>query len=100
MQQEFERIRERFGLPEGIFDLQAYQQVVVEDPQSIEMNAKAHPYWTVLPGENHLATVCAGVRFAEFAYDILQDPRLAAEAESGACVFQSPSTAQTRTPSA
>ncbi|MBI4927500.1 MAG: hypothetical protein HY835_07030 [Anaerolineae bacterium] len=75
---EFERIRQRFGLPEGIFNLELMSEIVVEDPQSIEMNPRAHPYWTVLPGDDYLATCCGSIRFIEFALDILNDPRLAA----------------------
>lgn len=74
-EKEIDRLIKKFSLPVEYFDAELLGQKaqVNEGP---EMNAKAHPYWTVLPGSDYYATVIGSLRFAEYAVNILQDERL------------------------
>ena len=72
---EIGRLCRKFDLPESLFDRMSMSKQVSADAGP-EMNLKAHPYWTVLPGENYWASVMGAVRFVEFAMDIFADPRL------------------------
>lgn len=77
---EAERLAARFGFPSSYIDLADCAKAAPEDESEPPMNARAHPYWTVLPGDTYQATVFGALRFAEFAVDILRDPRVAEKA--------------------
>ncbi len=72
---EIDRLCHKFSLPESLFDQAAMGKVVPPD-EGPEMNAKAHPYWTVLPGDTYRGCVLGAVRFVEYAIAILSDPRV------------------------
>lgn len=40
------------------------------------VNAKAYPYWTVLPGQAYIGAVIGAFRYLEFVREILKDERL------------------------
>lgn len=79
-EQEMERLSAKFGLPAGAFDRTALATVVPPDKGS-EINPRAHPYWTVMPGSDYYPTVIGALRFVEFAMDILSDPRVTRKLE-------------------
>jgi len=72
---EVSRLAGKFGLPTGTFEPEALARVVVPEPGP-EMHPKAHPYWTVLPGDCFYPTVLGSLRFVEFALTILNDDRV------------------------
>ncbi|MEI8138501.1 MAG: hypothetical protein WCI03_01390 [bacterium] len=72
---EVARLTEKFGLPPEAFDREALGHVVTPEPGP-EMNPKAHPYWTVLPGDCFYPTVIGTLRFVEFSLAILSDERV------------------------
>ena len=72
---EIARLKEKFDLDDSVFDRDALGAVVPPD-NGPEMNPKAHPYWTVLPGNNFYPTVIGSLRYAEFAQAILSDQRV------------------------
>ncbi|MFD0673836.1 hypothetical protein [Cohnella sp. GCM10027633] len=74
---EIARLSERFGLDESLFDLKALGRIVPPN-EGPEMNPKAHPYWTVLPGNDYYPTVVGSLRFVELALDALADSRVRA----------------------
>lgn len=80
--QEFSRIKERFHLPDSAWDFEVLSRIVPEAEGEVEVQAKVHQYWTVLPGDNHLATVLGALRFVEFARDIFMEDGLRARLES------------------
>lgn len=70
---EIARLTAKFSLPLEVFDLAALGEVVQPD-EGPEMNPKAHPYWTVLPGSDYYPTVIGSLRYVEFALEVLADP--------------------------
>ncbi len=72
---EIARLQKRFDLDDALFDRSALAQVVPPD-EGPEMNPKAHPYWTVLPGDDFYPTVIGSLRYVEFAIAILSDQRV------------------------
>ena len=72
---EVARLTGKFGLPPATFEPDALARVVIPEPGP-EMHAKAHPYWTVLPGDCFYPTVLGSLRFVEFALTILSDERV------------------------
>jgi len=80
---EIARLSAKFGLPPELFDHAALGRAMPPN-DGPEMNLKAHPYWTVPPGDNFYPTVVGSLRFIEFSRAILADPRLQAKlAERG-----------------
>jgi hypothetical protein len=74
-EEEIDRLKKKFKLKDGLFDLDALAKTVPPD-DGPEMNAKAHPYWTVLPGDNFYPSVIGALRYTEFAMVILADKRV------------------------
>ncbi len=72
---EVARLMEKFGLPPEAFEREALVRVVTSDAGP-EMHPKAHPYWTVLPGDCFYPTVLGTLRFVEFSLAILSDERV------------------------
>lgn len=72
---ELERLTQKFSIPHGVLDFEKMSETV-QPNEGPEMHAKAHPYWTVLPGANYFAAVTGSLRFVEFALEILKDQRL------------------------
>lgn len=72
---EIARLCERFGLVESLFDRDGMARIVPPN-EGPEMNPKAHPYWTVLPGNDYYPTVIGSLRFVELALDALADSRV------------------------
>ena len=72
---EIARLSKKFNLAPEVFDLLGLVRKA-EDGKGPEMNIKAHPYWTVLPGDNYYPTVMGSLRFAEFAIAIIKDERV------------------------
>ena len=75
VESEVARLSQKFGLPPEALPHEALARVVTPDPGP-EMNAKAHPYWTVLPGDCFYPTVLGSLNFVEFALAILSDERV------------------------
>lgn len=73
--QEISRLEEKFHLEAGTLEESLLEEVAKENGGP-RMNPKAHPYWTVLPGDSYYATVLGSLRFVEFALEILADRRL------------------------
>lgn len=74
---ELERIFEKFGLDRSLLDLDSLREIVPEESSERALNPQSTQYWTVMPGENHFATVCGVLRFVEYAYGILCSAPLA-----------------------
>ena len=74
-QDEISRLRRRFDIPAELFDDASLARIVPAD-EGPEMAIKAHPYWTVPPGDNYYPTVIGTLRFVEFALAIQADPRV------------------------
>lgn len=72
---EIARLRQKFDLPESLFDMPGMSKVVPPN-EGPEMSFKAHPYWTVLPGDDYRACVIGSIRFVEYSIAILSDPRV------------------------
>jgi hypothetical protein len=72
---EIERLCKKFDFPPDIFDVSGLGRTV-KDEKGPEMNIKAHPYWTVPPGDNFFPTVIGSLRFIEFSISILKDQRV------------------------
>ena len=72
---EIERFCVKFDFTPETFDYSGLGRTA-EDGKGPEMNIKAHPYWTVPPGDNFYSTVIGSLRFTEFAISILKDERV------------------------
>lgn len=72
---ELARLSEKFDLTNDLFDRSAMAHKVAT-ASGPTMNPKAHPYWTVLPGDCYCPTVIGSLRFVEFALAILGDERV------------------------
>jgi len=75
IESEVARLSAKFPLGQAVFEHEALARVVSSDPGP-EMNPKAHPYWTVLPGDCFYPTVLGSLNFVEFALAILSDERV------------------------
>lgn len=72
---EIARIKNKYKLDDSMFDYEALAKIVPPD-EGPEMSAKAHPYWTVLPGNSFYPTVLGALRYTEFTMTVLADPRV------------------------
>ncbi len=77
---EIERMQTKFALDDTLFDEKALAKIVPPD-DGPEMSPKAHPYWTVLPGDSFYPTVVGSIRYTEFAMAILADKRVVKKLE-------------------
>ncbi|MFZ2656113.1 MAG: hypothetical protein WAX69_14375 [Victivallales bacterium] len=75
---EIDRLCRKFEFAAEVFDSSGLGRTV-PDGKGPEMNIKAHPYWTVPPGDNFFPTVIGSIRFMEFSIAILEDPRVQAK---------------------
>jgi hypothetical protein len=73
---EIVRLKNKFNLDDSLFDYEAMAKIVPPD-EGPEMSPKAHPYWTVLPGNSFYPTVLGALRYTEFTMAVLADPRVA-----------------------
>ncbi len=78
---ELERIFRKFEIDGSLLDLDSLRETVQDDEDGSAANPRSAQYWTVLPGENHFATVCGVLRFVEYAYDVFRAAPLAARME-------------------
>ena len=76
---ELKRIFCKFHVDEGLLDLASLSETVRDDESAA--NPRSAQYWTVLPGEDHFASVCGVLRFVEYAHDIFRAAPLAAQME-------------------
>ncbi|HCE45471.1 MAG TPA: hypothetical protein DET40_18175 [Lentisphaeria bacterium] len=75
---EIARLCRKFEFAAEVFDSAGLGRTVPAG-EGPEMNLKAHPYWTVPPGDNFFPTVIGSLRYIEFSIAILKDPRVQAK---------------------
>ncbi len=72
---EISRLCKKFEIPAESFDHESLAKTA-QPSDGPEMHIKAHPYWTVPPGDCYYPTVVGSLRYIEFALAIFADERV------------------------
>lgn len=73
--EELKRLEQTLGIH---FDEAFIDELFSCNEDTKQINPKAYPYWTVLPGQAYIGSFIGAIRYLEFAGEILKDERIRA----------------------